>query len=54
MIDCALMGLDWRDLTWWEYTAALATWNARHSDGKAPSAITLDKDKMRAAMAMVH
>lgn len=34
MVNCALMGVDWRSLTWWEYSAMLFAWNERHSDEK--------------------
>jgi hypothetical protein len=38
MVNCALMGADWRELTWWQYTAMLTVWNDRHDmgDGKKP------------------
>lgn len=40
MANCALMGTDWRSLTWWEYTALLHGWNEAHrpdnpKDGEA-------------------
>lgn len=31
------MGLDWRALTWWEYSAALFAWNARQSPDDTPA-----------------
>lgn len=34
MTDCAVMGVDWRDLTWWEYQARLYAWNEAHSPDK--------------------
>lgn len=30
------MGVDWRDLTWWEYQARLYAWNAAHTPEQAP------------------
>lgn len=30
MVNCAMMGVDWRVLTWWQYTAMLTVWNDRH------------------------
>lgn len=32
MTNCAMMGVDWRDLTLWQYQALLSEWNDRHSD----------------------
>ncbi|WP_165799460.1 hypothetical protein [Sphingomonas oleivorans] len=51
-MNCALMGLDWRVLTWWEYQAALSVWNDRHSDG-AVQPPSLDPERVKAAMALV-
>jgi hypothetical protein len=54
MVNCALMHVDWRTLTWWEYSAMLTVWNERHNGDASPKAITLDRNKMRAALAMVN
>lgn len=50
MVNCAMMGVDWRDLTWWQYTAMLTVWNERHepSDSKAPVDFTELKRNMAA------
>lgn len=39
MVDCAMMSVDWRDLTLWQYQAMLSEWSDRHSpeeQGRAP------------------
>jgi hypothetical protein len=53
MVNCAMMGADWRELTWWEYTAMLAIWNERHeaSVGKRPPS---DLRKNMAAATRMH
>jgi len=35
MVNCAMMGVDWRELTWWQYAAMLTVWNDRH-DAEQP------------------
>jgi hypothetical protein len=41
-----MMGVDWREQTWWSYQGLLFEWNDRHSD--EPVA---DLSKVRRAMA---
>jgi hypothetical protein len=53
MVDCAMMHVDWRELTLWQYQAMLWQWNDRHSPedkGRAP--ITKERaDRLKRAMA---
>jgi hypothetical protein len=53
MTNAAMMNVDWRELTWWEYQARLWTWNDRHpaGDGKQPASEP-DYDRLRKAMAV--
>ena len=48
MTNAAMMNVDWRSLTWWEYQAMLWTWNDRHN----PSEPEPDYDRLRKAMAV--
>lgn len=50
MTDCAMMGVDWRKLTWWEYQALLWNWNDRHSGEPKPRELG-DMSPLRKAMA---
>ena len=52
MADCAIMGVDWRTLTWWEYQALLNRWNARSqpSDPKAPPPMPANADRILQVM----
>lgn len=34
--NCQMMGCDWQDLTWHEYTMRLWHWNERHGGNEAP------------------
>jgi len=36
MIDCAMMGVDWRTLTYATYMSLLAEWNLRHDPDPKP------------------
>ncbi len=49
MVNCAMMSVDWRDLTWWQYTAMLSVWNDRH-DKDAGKGIA-DPERLRRFMA---
>ncbi|WP_164857146.1 MULTISPECIES: hypothetical protein [Sphingomonas] len=49
MVNCAMMGVDWRDLYFWQYGGMLAEWNARHS-GEKPAPDPEKIDMLRAAM----
>jgi hypothetical protein len=55
MVNCAMMGVDWRTLTWWDYTAMLTVWNERHDTegGKRPADLT-ELRKNLAANTRVH
>jgi hypothetical protein len=48
LTNAAMMNVDWRQLTWWEYQALLCTWNDRH-DVSTPAP---DYDLLRKAMAV--
>lgn len=50
MVNCAMMSVDWRGLTWWEYTAMLTVWNERHEtgDSKPPADLTELRTNMAA------
>lgn len=51
MTDCRMVGLDWRDTTYYEWQAIVWNWNDRHNpDGGKPSVPVADPDKVRAAM----
>lgn len=58
MVDCAMMGVDWRDLTFWQYQVMLSEWNDRHNEGgggKPPaSAERLARLKRAMAAESVH
>lgn len=43
MINCALMGVDWTQLTFGVYASLLAEWNLRHPDPNAPREIDVDR-----------
>ncbi|MBO9380455.1 hypothetical protein GG804_27200 [Sphingomonas histidinilytica] len=52
MVNCAIMGVDWTALRYWQYASLMAEWNLRHSDGKSePTASPGGHDRMRKAMA---
>jgi hypothetical protein len=42
-----MMGVDWRDQTWWSYQALMFDWNERHSEGGGAP----DLSKLKRAMA---
>ena len=49
MVNCSMMGVDWRGLTWWQYQAHLSVWNDRQNgEGDKPVA---DVDRLKRAMA---
>lgn len=44
------MSCDWRELTWWEYTARLHAWNEAHDpDANKPAP---DAERLRRLMTM--
>jgi hypothetical protein len=45
------MNCDWRDLTWWEYSARLHAWNEAH-DTDTPKAPVADVERVRRLMTM--
>lgn len=52
MANCAIIGVDWTKLYFWQYAGLLAEWNRRHSDGKQePQASPGGHERMRRAMA---
>ncbi len=55
MTDCAMMGRDWRTVTYWEWQALLWNWNDRHNpDGNKPQVQMADPAKVRAAVARLR
>jgi hypothetical protein len=56
MVNCAMMSVDWRDLTWWQYNAMLTVWNERHeqTDGKRPPSDLTELRKNMAAATRIH
>lgn len=52
MANCAIIGVDWTRLYFWQYAGLLAEWNRRHSDTKQePQASPGGHERMRRAMA---
>ena len=45
--NCAAMHVNPADLTWWEYTALLAGWNAMHADTSTTGPSPEKMDKLR-------
>jgi hypothetical protein len=48
------MGADWRDLTWWQYTAMLTVWNERHAEPGEKPPVDFTELKRNMAAARTH